>query len=303
MGLRNLLYSTFLSGVLAFNGCNKDSPVEPVNHAPVIEQIVASDYEPFTEERVSLECVASDEDDDNLIYDWRCDKGYFDFVDKRTANWYSPENVGVSHITAKVDDGKMGTDSHSLDLRVVSRFDTILVSEDAYVDRLNPNLNTQNSSYTKNGLNLYKDDEGISKEVYLKFNLDVIQMEIKSAKLRLVVKGLMTYPDVELSCDMHMSKGVWNENNLTWVNRPDYDITPIKRFSVPRLLNSSDPKIFYVEGLIDFVKSSMNNPSQNNGLVIKPIEQDIGKILCSKEGAIDTLKVVDYIPALIVEYE
>ena len=51
MGLRNLLYSTFLSGVLAFNGCNKDSPVEPVNHAPVIEQIVASDYEPFTEER------------------------------------------------------------------------------------------------------------------------------------------------------------------------------------------------------------------------------------------------------------
>ena len=301
MGLRNLLYSTFLSGVLAFNGCNKDSPVEPVNHAPVIERIVSNPQEPYTEEEVSLECVASDEDDDNLIYDWRCDKGYFSTVDERIVSWYSPENVGVSHITAKVDDGKMGTDSHSLDLRVVSRFDTILVSEDAYVDlHRGPDWNSQSDYYGHRFLGLYLDQRDFGYialvEPYLKFNFDIAQRRVRSAKLRLTIET-SNYPGSDLRCDIYGVIGSWSENTLRWNNKPSYDLTLIRSFTMPGQSDYPNPETFYTGNLRDLIE-----PLTGNGIVIHPLELYIYNSLFSKEGAQEEGNI-NYAPALILEYE
>lgn len=300
MNLRTLLYTTALSVLLAVGGCGKkESPVEPaVNHAPTIERIVANPSEPYTDEKVGLECIANDDEDgDNLNYDWRCDKGHFEngIVNEKQVTWNSPNEIGNYYITIKVEDTERASDSKGLELRVISRFDTILVAEDAYVDEDNPQFSSQNDSYYKNELDLYKEPEGV-KYPYLRF--DLTTKSIRSAKLRLSVTAYYVNNDDLLPCYFYGVTESWSQGTIDYDNQPNYNPLPIAYFEIPY----TDMEDIYIP-LTDVVKEWVNNPSENHGFNIQLLRTTSnyrGYSFISKEGSD---KPMMYSPALILEYE
>ena len=308
MGLRDLLYTTALSALLAFSGCKKDkSPTAPEpNHPPTIERIVANPSEPYTDERVSLECIASDSDNDALDYIWDYNGGILDKINEPEVWWTSPSQPGQYHFSVGVEDNRGGHDSETLDLRVISRFDTILVAEDVTITSFfpNSNVNFPNEPYFGMYLDVYwgggaSGDEGFN-EFYLKFGLVNEQRRVKSAKLKLTLVSVDHEDRLTLESDIHKVSESWDHNIVTWDSQPDYDITPVKRFIIPEYLQV--PNTFYIEHLEDLVNSWIDNSSQNFGLLVKPIERDVIKWFYSYEGAREEGKM-GYSPALILEYE
>lgn len=307
MSLRSLLYTTALSALLAFGGCGKkESPTAPkVNHSPVIERIDANPSEPYTGERVSLECIAKDEDEgDTLFYDWRSNSDGIDNPYNRRIIWTSPSNPGNYSISVKVEDRQRESSTHSINLDVISRFDTILVAEDAYVEYCYADSVMQ--KLCPGWLDIYKYEHSDAdsfmqnwlSQPHLKFNLR-FNKEIKSAKIRLTIDE-DRYNDQEgLICDIHEIREQWSSNSLTWRNQPDYNITPSLRFLIPTFEGTS--KTFYISGneITNLIKSWAD---QNYGFKMVPVQQGIQKYFYSLEGARE-VNQVEYIPALIVEYE
>lgn len=304
MNLRSKLMPYLFAVPLLFSSCSKkESPTEPaVNRPPVIERIVANPSEPFTRQAVSLECIANDPDSDNLTYDWRSDGGYFDNIDQRRTIWNSPADIGEYHLTAKVDDQKSGTASKTLSLDITSRFDTLIVSQDSFVDEYFPDDNSQTSTFGYREVLLVQMFSQRRQEFFLKYDFDS-NKNIKSAKLRLTLEQRGMLDDEHrriLHIDIHKANNPWNEEVITWNNKPTYNMTPLKRFIAPSF--STDPLIIYVEDMQNIIENLMNNPSQNYGLVFVSAEGNTYKEFYSKEGA-QEMRNMDYAPALILEYE
>lgn len=289
----NKLYPYIFSAFLLFSSCKKEGSVEPeVNHKPVIENILANPREPFTEEEVSLEGIVSDEDEDSLTYDWRCDgNGYFDKVDGKEVLWNSPSYVGEYHITLRVDDGKGGTDSKVIPLDVVSKFDTVLVSDDVYTSKA--------GEVDINELEVYKSGQPWYHlmEIYLKFDPD-FRNNIESVNLKLFSPYHFASYD-PLLCYMCNIIEPWNEETINWGNKPDIDLIIDRSFVIPQPIEEGDE--FNLD-ITEMAKRWKDNPSENYGLRITPAEKDIGMDFFSKEGAIYENKI-NYTPILIVEYK
>ena len=300
MGLRKLLW--YASIPFIFAGCGKEeSPVEPlVNHPPVIERIVANPDEVFPEEISRLECIARDEDGDVLDYRWDNDGGYFSDLDDNKIVWNSPSDVGEYHVTVEVDDGQDRVLGNEL-ISVVSRFDTILVSQDVFVDGYAPNTNFQNDTAACKILWIFEDSVGRG-ETYSKFDFDP-KGDIKSAKLKLTlvpIEDLYENHLRSLSIDIHELEEPWIASTATWNTRPNYNLTPIKRFVAPSF--SRDPVTIYVEGMEDLVRDLINNPLQNYGIALVPVQWNTFKVFYSMEGAQEKGDM-NLAPAFIIEYE
>ena len=302
MNLRkNLVGLSILSTFLLFSNCKKENgPVEPqVNHKPTIDRIVASPEEPFINQVVNLECIASDEDDDVLSYDWRSDGGYFNSVDERRVVWNSPDQVREYHITVKADDGKEdGSTSKTKSLNVVSRFDTLYTVEDVFVYEKEPDKNYQNE--LGEYLFLIDGDYGRS-TVLLKFESP--KKDIISAKIRLTLRPAEDnqYELGESNTNIYKIETPWTQNTVTYNNGPTYGLTPLKRFIVPSFSLTSSIT-FYIENMKDIINSLKNNPLQDYGLALLPIVLDTYKSFYSKEGA-QEYGNMNLAPALIIEYE
>jgi hypothetical protein len=93
-------------------GCNSCRvEVTSVNHDPVINEITASRTtceKGNVEEKVTLACIADDEDDDELEYHWSCIAGEFSDEYGQTTDWFPPDEIGKFTVSCEVTDGNGG---------------------------------------------------------------------------------------------------------------------------------------------------------------------------------------------------
>jgi hypothetical protein len=100
------------------------------NHAPVIEDLAVTAEHKYLKElkdyhkvgkgqMYHIECQAVDEDNDDLIYTWSCDKGEIAGTGAKVT-WKAPNaNVKVN-VTVMVSDGRNGVATKDLVLEVVA---------------------------------------------------------------------------------------------------------------------------------------------------------------------------------------
>ncbi len=97
-----------ICSILALSGCKKesDNPIVPNNHPPFINLIIATPDTIQTIQELQLSCIASDFDDDNLIYSWTCPFGSFpDGNDGSRVVWRSSTVEGEYQAKVVVFDG------------------------------------------------------------------------------------------------------------------------------------------------------------------------------------------------------
>jgi len=89
------------------------------NHSPIITSLKAEPETLHPLGSCQIECIASDEDGDELSYEWLASKGHVD-GDAPTVTWTSPESEGIYNIMVRVSDGKGGevTDSVTIIVRI-----------------------------------------------------------------------------------------------------------------------------------------------------------------------------------------
>lgn len=88
-----------------------------VNHAPVIESL-AAEPSPVRQGKTStIECVASDLDEDELSYLWSANRGNISGQGSTVA-WTAPNACGTYIITVTVADGRGGEVSEELEVKV-----------------------------------------------------------------------------------------------------------------------------------------------------------------------------------------
>lgn len=100
--------------------CEKDceSPTEPKNHSPEIQEIILSQPEVKVKSNVYITAIAVDSDRDSLNYYWNCSAGNVShYVTSNPTYWRSPDNAGNYSITCTVSDGKE-TDTDSMIINV-----------------------------------------------------------------------------------------------------------------------------------------------------------------------------------------
>lgn len=89
-----------------------------VNHAPVIESL-AAEPSPVRQGKTStIECVASDLDEDELSYLWSANRGNISGQGSIVA-WTTPNACGTYIITVTVADGRGGEVSEELEVEVI----------------------------------------------------------------------------------------------------------------------------------------------------------------------------------------
>ncbi len=108
-------FTILVTAIFLIGGC------VPANHPPVITNLKAEPEAASPSGVCQIECVASDEDDDELSYEWSASKGNIN-GDGATVTWIAPESEGIYNITVKVTDGNGGevTDSITITVRVNS---------------------------------------------------------------------------------------------------------------------------------------------------------------------------------------
>ena len=91
----------------------------PANHPPVITSLKAEPEAVSPSGVCQIECIALDEDDDELSYEWSASDGNID-GDGAAVNWSAPESEGIYNIMVEVTDGNGGevTDSITITVRV-----------------------------------------------------------------------------------------------------------------------------------------------------------------------------------------
>jgi len=89
----------------------------PANHQPTITSIKAVPETVYPSGSCQIECAASDDDEDELSYEWSAGKGHID-GDGATVAWSAPESAGIYSVTVKVTDGNEGEASNSIAISV-----------------------------------------------------------------------------------------------------------------------------------------------------------------------------------------
>lgn len=89
----------------------------PANHPPCITSLKAKEDVVFPLESCLIECVASDEDGDELSYEWSARDGDIG-EDGAAVNWSAPESEGIYNIMVKVSDGNGGEVTDSVTITV-----------------------------------------------------------------------------------------------------------------------------------------------------------------------------------------
>ena len=94
--------------IFILSGCQKEEePIVPRNHKPKIESLKADPSKILTNTKVTLICVASDEDKDALTITWSSKRGtYLGGNAGAEVKWISPSTAGVDTIIVSVTDGK-----------------------------------------------------------------------------------------------------------------------------------------------------------------------------------------------------
>ncbi|MBN2186397.1 MAG: hypothetical protein JW732_02980 [Dehalococcoidia bacterium] len=107
------------------------------NHTPIITSLKAERETPSASDSYQIECVASDEDGDELSYEWSTSKGYID-GNGATIVWHPPSPQGIYSITVKLSDGNGGEATDFITITVSGNSPPIVHSLTADIDWLTP---------------------------------------------------------------------------------------------------------------------------------------------------------------------
>jgi len=114
----------------------------PANHQPNITSIKATPEAVYPSASCQIECAASDDDGDELNYEWSAGKGHID-GNGSTVVWNAPESAGIYSVTVKVTDGNEGEASNSIAISVRENHPPIIVSLTADTDWIEPSNSCQ----------------------------------------------------------------------------------------------------------------------------------------------------------------
>lgn len=114
----------------------------PANHQPAITSLKAEPEAVYPSGSCEIECVASDEDGDELSYEWLAGKGHID-GDGAIVVWSAPESEGIYNIMVKVTDGNDGEASNSITISVRDNRAPAITSVMADADWVKPSNNCQ----------------------------------------------------------------------------------------------------------------------------------------------------------------
>ena len=120
--------------------CGDDS-AGPANQAPVIQSVTADPDTVNISETSRLSCIATDQNNDILVYTWSAPDGEFPVSSSGTiVLWQAPPDTGTYSVTASVSDGQL-TDSETIDINVVfpSNYAPVIQSLTANPQVLSPN--------------------------------------------------------------------------------------------------------------------------------------------------------------------
>ncbi len=101
--------------ILYFMGCSKAVDVDISNHAPAIQNLSASLSSVAVGGSSTINCLASDADNDPLTFTWQASHGTI-VGEGNSVRWMAPYDDVPSIITARVSDGRGGSDSMTLTL-------------------------------------------------------------------------------------------------------------------------------------------------------------------------------------------
>jgi len=92
---------------------------EPANTPPTIDDLMTTGDTLYADEECTLYCIASDIDQDELIFTWTATEGAI-VTEGATARWTAPRRAGTSSVMVQVDDGRGGLQSEFVLLTVAS---------------------------------------------------------------------------------------------------------------------------------------------------------------------------------------
>ena len=108
-----------------------------VNSPPAIVALGARQDTVEMEDSCPVECVALDEDGDELVYEWSTSGGDLDFGGP-TAVWRAPEQRGIYSIAVRVSDGNGGESSEATAVTVTGNRPPVIAGLKAGVEWLTP---------------------------------------------------------------------------------------------------------------------------------------------------------------------
>ena len=129
-------FAVLVTAVFLIGGC------APANNPPVITNLKAEPETVSPSGVCQIECVASDEDGDELSYEWLASEGHID-GDGAIVVWSTPESEGIYNIVVKVTDGNDGEASDSITIRVRDNRPPAITSLIADADWVTPSSSCQ----------------------------------------------------------------------------------------------------------------------------------------------------------------
>lgn len=126
--IRLLLLTSF---VFITGGC------VPVNHPPAITGLEAKQHVVSPLDSCLIECVASDEDGDELTYKWSASRGNITGAGATVA-WSAPETEGIYSIVVNVADGNEGEAADSIAITVKDNHQPEIISLVANAEWVTP---------------------------------------------------------------------------------------------------------------------------------------------------------------------
>lgn len=89
-----------------------------LNNPPVIESLVAESMEINQGESTTIQCIASDSDEDELTYEWSVTGGTIEGGDSHII-WTAPVKCATAIIRVTVSDDRGGTATESVRIKVI----------------------------------------------------------------------------------------------------------------------------------------------------------------------------------------
>jgi len=102
--LKSVIFILLLTVTVIFPGCGGTAP--PVNHSPVIFNLIASPSSIEVNQDTTITCYTTDQDGDTLTYSWTKNEGTIN-GNGSTITWIAPDVAGTYTITCTVSDGEL----------------------------------------------------------------------------------------------------------------------------------------------------------------------------------------------------
>ena len=295
--------------------------VESINHAPVIEDLIASAGKIDMGDTTTISCIAGDPDGDLLDYFWSADYGLLIGSDSTIA-WIAPDSVGYYFIKCTVSDNRGGEDTDSIGIVVRDSTGSQTGDPVAYYPFSgNANdLSGLNNHGTVNGADLTSNRFGdLNSAYYFNGTSDNIRVPV-SASLNFT--DAITVSFWMMPTQLFTDRETYPISHGNWENRWKLSIIPDQR--IRWTVKSSDgikdldSKVkvaanswYHVVSLYDgsnfeiYVNGAIDNHSTFSGTILTTnIDLMIGQVYPNVsqynfKGVIDDVRIYDY--ALSVE--